>query len=337
MFLMERLFVATEERLLLVEEIDDGHAVTETVLAAADIEAIAVHADHPDRVFCATFDRGLQRSSDGGASWERVGASTIESDAVTAVTVDPSDPAVVYAGTEPSRVYRSTDAGETWTHCAGLTDLQSASDWRFPPRPDTHHVRWIEVAPNDPDTVHVSIEAGALVRSTDAGRTWQDRVRGSPRDVHSMATHPAAPGRVWAAAGDGYAESTNGGETWSYPETGLSVGYCWSVAVDPGDPETVLLSAASGARTAHSHSRAESFVFRRSDGGRWEPVDDSLPTGAGVVRYEIASGTRPGEFVAASNSGLFRSRDGGRSWQPLALDPSSALDSATVEGLAVLG
>ena len=45
----------------------------------------------------------------------------------------------------------------------------------FPPRPFTHHVRWITVDPNNPNTIHVSIEAGAVIQSNDKGHTWIDK------------------------------------------------------------------------------------------------------------------------------------------------------------------
>lgn len=333
---MTRLFVAFEDRLLLVSGGEREGWASETVLSEVDIEGVAVHPDAPSRVFCATFDSGLLRTINSGETWERVGSSTIEHEPVTAVAVDPTDPAVVYAGTEPSRVYRSADGGETWSHRDGLSDLPSATGWSFPPRPHTHHVRWIEVDPADPDTLHVSIEAGALVRSVDAGESWIDRVSSARWDVHSLATHPDAPGHVWAAAGDGYAESTDGGETWDHPETGLPVRYCWSVAVDPGDPETVLVSAASGPRTAHRAARAESSVFRKRDSGSFEQVEGGLPTGEGVLRYELASGREAGECFAASNVGLYRTGDGGDSWSSLDIDMPAALEAQTVSGMAVV-
>ncbi|UWG46925.1 BNR repeat-containing protein with probable glycosyl-binding activity [Halanaeroarchaeum sp. HSR-CO] len=333
---MTRLFVAFEDRLVRVEERDDGSWWAETVLAEQDIEAVAVHPAAPSRVFCGTFDRGLQRSTDGGDTWERVGREGINPDTITAVAVDPSDAGVVYAGTEPSRVYRSTDAGESWEHRDGLTDLRSSRRWSFPPRPHTHHVRWIEVAPHDPGRLHVSIEAGALVRSFDAGETWTDTVPSARWDVHSLATHPDAPAHLWAAAGDGYAESTDGGDTWSHPEDGLSKGYCWSVAVDPGDPDTVLLSAAAGPITAHRSARAESFVFRKRGDDPWTQLAGDLPTGAGVLRYDLAPGGGYGELFAASNVGLFRTPDAGDSWDRLDVALPEDLESQTVSGLAVV-
>ena len=337
---MTRLFVAFEDRLLRVDD-RRGHwsasaVLAEPTLADAEVEAVAVHPERPSQVFCGTFEAGLLRSDDGGETWKRSDEDTIKSEAVTAVAVDPTDPAVVYVGTEPSRVYRSTDDGDTWAPREGLTDLSSASSWSFPPRPTTHHVRWIEVDPNESARLYVSIEAGALVRSADAGTTWEDRVSTGRRDVHSMATHPDAPGRVWVAAGDGYAESTDGGDTWETPEAGLDVRYCWSVAVAPDDPETVLLSAARGPSAAHRSGRAESSVFRKHSGEPWERIGDGLSTGEGVLRYVLAAGSAAGEIFAVTNVGLYRTTDAGDSWTRLAIDWPPELETQTANGIAIV-
>src|SRR5438105_14040472 len=77
-----------------------------------------------------------------------------------------------------------------------LRALPSANTWSFPPRPHTHHVRWIEADVSVADRVFVAIEAGALVRTFDGGRIWRDRVRGGPYDTHTALTHPLAPGRI---------------------------------------------------------------------------------------------------------------------------------------------
>ena len=317
---------------LHVVDPDDGSAVRR--LADHDVETLAVSSDRSTRLFAGTFDAGLHRSTDGGASFERVGATDIGPDAVTAVAVSPHDPDVVWVGTEPSRIFRSVDGGETFERVEGLTAVPSADEWSFPPRPDTHHVRWIEPSPRDPERWYVGVEAGALLVTPDGGETWLDRPPGSLRDNHTLATHPDAPDRVYSAAGDGYAESEDGGETWTHVEDGLAHGYVWGLAVDPGDPETVIASAASGASTAHR--RGEAYLYRKqggSGGSRdqpWERLDDAgVPVGEGTYRAVLAGGREAGELWALTNHGLHRSRDGGDSFEgvPVALpaEPARAL------------
>ena len=208
-------YAALDDRLLVVDE--DGPAARER-LVGRDFESVAASAEAADRAFAGTVESGIQRTTDGGDTWERV--SDVD-DRVTSLAASPHDPDVVWAGTEPSAVYRSTDGGDTWASLPPLTDLPSSSEWSFPPRPHTHHARWLEPDPRDPDRLYVAIEAGGLVRTEDGGETWIDTPEGARFDNHTLATHPDAPGRVYTAAGDGYAQSEDGGDTWTYPQQGL--------------------------------------------------------------------------------------------------------------------
>ena len=327
---MPTVYGAMRDGLLVVR---DGEATRRRL--EYDLECLAAHPDAPGRCFLGTFDEGLYRSTDGGRRLERVGADALESDRVTAVAVDHDDPDVVWAGTEPSEVYRSTDGGDTWAARPGVRELPSAEEWYFPPRPDTHHVRWLEPDPVSEGRLYVGIEAGALVRTDDAGETWIDRPGGARRDNHSLATHPGAPGRVYAAAGDGYAESRDGGDTWSTPQAGLEHTYCWSVAVAPEDPDTVVLSSASGPRSAHSPPDATSYVYRRT-GDAWERCTEGLPGPDGMARAVLDVDRETGTFYALTNRGLYRSADDGRSWTDAGVGWEEAFVSQAPRGLAVL-
>jgi len=310
-------YAATDEALLIA-----GDGVERVALDGETMECVAA-GPTPERAFAGTRD-GLYRTTDAGGAFERVLDGH-----VTSVAVSPHDPAEVWAGTEPSRVYRSTDGGRSFAEREGLLDLPSSDEWSFPPRPDTHHVRWLQPDAHDSARWYAAIEAGALVRTPDAGETWVDRVPGGPRDTHGMAVHGDAPGRLYAAAGDGYFESTDGGETWERRREGLDHTYCWSVAVDPADPDHRLVSAASGARSAHSPP-GEGYVYRRT-GDRWERVD-GLPTGRGVFRQVLAVRE---DFWALTNRGLYRSA-GGKRWERVPMPWRERFEEGTPAGLAVV-
>ena len=140
----------------------------------------------------------------------------------------------VYAGTEPSALYISNDGGDSWEKMETLNELPSSKSWSFPPRPWTHHIRWIEPDANNPDYVFAAIEAGALVKVTMVVRTWIDRIEQGPYDTHTLATHPKAPKRLYSSAGDGYFESFDYGESWTTPMEGLKHSYLYGIAVDSG-------------------------------------------------------------------------------------------------------
>jgi photosystem II stability/assembly factor-like uncharacterized protein len=316
---MGSLLVATRAALLIARH-GSRWAVDEH-LRGRSSECVAVDARDPARVYCGTAGAGLFRSRDTGRNWEPVGPG-IDHSIIMAVAVGHGDGAgavgVVYAGTEPSAVYRSETGGDSWVDLSGLRTLPSAVTWSFPPRPDTHHVRWIEADVTTVDRIFVAIEAGALVRTFDGGRTWHDRVRGGPYDTHTAATHLLAPGRIYSAAGDGYFETTDAGESWRSPENGLQHRYLVAVAVDPADPEAVVVSATDGPRTAYRPQWAEAYVYRRTGLERWEQAMSGLTGAKGTTASRFATDpSDPGVIYAANNRGLFRSDDAARSWKAL--------------------
>jgi photosystem II stability/assembly factor-like uncharacterized protein len=326
-----RLYAAYDDGLRVV---DPDSGTVSIQLADRDVECLSV-VPVADRILAGTFDGGLFRSVDGGETFERAAAATLGPggagpDAVTAVATSPHDPSVVWIGTEPSRVYRSVDGGENVEPVPGLTDVPSAESWSFPPRPDTHHVRWIEPCPADPERWFVGIEAGALVVTPDGGETWIDRPEGSRYDTHALATHPDAPDRVYTAAGDGFAASDDRGQSWRVVDEGLDHGYVWGLAVDPGDPTTALVSAAAGATAAHS--RGEAYLYRYRHGAGFERLTDrGIPTGEGTFRAVLASGQSPGDIWALHNEGLYRTGDAGDSFERVSTD----LPASPARALAV--
>jgi len=335
---MTRLCVAMDDALLIVSD-GAGGWITEERLRGLSLQCVAADPVHPERIYVGTEDRGLWRTADFGRTWAAVGAGIGPAN-VTAVAVgqaEPGHPGTVYVGTEPSRLFRSADGGKTWEELRAFTRLPSASTWSFPPRPKTHHVRWIAVDPHDERNVYAAVEAGALVRSGDGGDTWMDRTPDGPYDTHTLAAHPRARGRLYAAAGDGYYESRDGGRTWQSPESGLRHGYLFGVAVDPADPETVVVSAASGPRSAYSARSASTHVYRRTAGADWTPIRDGLPQPEGTTISVFATHrTQPHTIYAANNRGLFCSRDGGMRWERLDLPWPERFLGQSVQGLTVL-
>jgi photosystem II stability/assembly factor-like uncharacterized protein len=282
------------------------------------------------RAWCGTHRGGVFRSDDGGRSWQLAG---LAGRLIMTVTASPVERDVVWVGTEPSEVWRSGSAGTTWEQTSRLESLPSSPEWSFPPRPDTHHVRWIACHPLEPERLWVAIEAGALVSTIDGGRTWHDRVPPGPRDTHELAIHHKAPDTLRVSAGDGYFESHDAGATWGSPSAGLEVGYLRSVAIDPEQPEVVVVSASSGPYSAYVAGRSDGRLYRRLTRESWERVRDGWPEPASTVAPLLCAGAKAGEVWAADERGVHRSDDGGKCWRRVA---GYATSPQHLRGLALL-
>lgn len=311
-----RLLLATGTRVFRVDP-DRGTLEPGEGLIEREPTSLAVDPHDPGRAWCGTRRAGVFRSEDGGRSW---GPTALRDVHVTSLAASPGQSGLLWAGTEPSALWRSPDGGDSWTRTEDLTDLPSSSEWSFPPKPDTHHVRWIACHPLDPGLLWLAIEAGALIRTSDGGRTWSDRVGGGPRDTHEAAIHPDRPETIRVAAGDGYFESHDQGATWITPDRGLEVGYFRSVAMAPDDPGVVVLSGASTPRTTYAAGHSDGRLYRRQDGSeaRWERVNEGWPDPPTTIAPLLRSGRAPGEFWAADERGIHRSGDGGHSWSAAA-------------------
>jgi len=342
---MKLLFLAMERALAVIRQ-RHGEWSVDLQLLESQPECLALDPFHQERIYCGTRDQGLWKSTNAGTTWEPTGAG-IPSKQMMSVAVSPADQGggagIVYVGTEPSAIYRSEDQGKSWQELPALRALPSAATWSFPPRPWTSHIRWITPDPLISGRLFAAAEAGALVRSLDGGHTWEDRKPGGPFDTHTLIMHQLAPNRLYAAAGDGFmhpgngfVQSDDGGETWYRPNDGLIYHYLWSVAADPADPETLVISAAPGPQQAHALRSAESALYRRSGGGQWQPITNGLPPPQGLLASVLTtSEAEPAVFYAANNKGLFRSEDAGTTWEELPIPWPSYIPPGRVHALVV--
>jgi hypothetical protein len=295
------VFVCTSERLVRLER--EGRSWTvQPALEEAGIQCVAAAGA---RVLVGTRGRGAYFSADAGASWAQ--AELPERD-VFSVAISAADGAL-YAGTEPSRLFVARDR-VAWTELEALQDIPSRDRWSFPPRPWTHHVRWIAPDPHRAERLLVGIELGGLMYTDDGGATFSDRRPGAKLDAHSIAWHPRVEGRAYQAAGDGAAWSRDGGRTWEAADSGRELGYCWALAVDPADPERWYVSAASGPGAAHSGERARGKLYRWR--GTWQELatlPDAMPYALTMADGEL--------FVGMADGHMLRSADEGESWQEI--------------------
>lgn len=288
-----------------------------------ELQCLAVDPE-AGRLYAGTFDDGLWLSDDQGKTWQK-GGEGIHHDRVLSVAVSPVEKnhgyGVVWAGTEPSALFRSEDGGRNWTELPSLLELPSEPSWSFPPRPHTHHVRYIQPDIHAENRIYVGIELGGVMKSEDRGETWEDRKEGSQFDCHTLTMNQLARDRVYEAGGGGFAESLDGGNTWKTRNDGLGpYTYLVEMAVDAGDPDTIIVSGARGPGSAYDPARASTVLFRREKNHDWELITDGLPDPEGSTVLTLASDENiPGHFYAVNNTGLYQSVDSGKSWSRLPL------------------
>lgn len=230
-------------------------------------------------------------------------------------------------------VFSSIDDGESWQELKGIQDLPSKSSWSYPPRPDSHYVRWLTPSQTDPDYLGVSIEAGAVIYTLDRGKTWNDRAEVGPIDVHTLLKHPDAPARLYAANGGlvsngdraSYAESMDGGHSWEFMSNGLEKHpYLYNMVLHPNNPDVRLVSAAENASKSHRQP-AYSTVYVKNGDEDWKELADGLPT-EGAFSHQLANDPNElGAFYAMNNKGIYHLKSDSTIWEELDLPWSKDL------------
>jgi len=233
--------------------------------ATGNSGAILIHPDNPDLVYVAAIgnpfapndERGVYRSSNGGASWENI---LFVSDSTGAVDLEfaPDDPNTIYAsmwqaerkpwtiisGGMQGGVFISRDGGDSWDRAtAGLpTGLRGKSD--------------LAVSAADPDRVYVLIEApadaGGVYRSDDRGATWRQvtdfqPIRNRPFYYNNLEGHPTDPDILWGMA-EGHWKSVDGGVSWQSERTPHGDNH--DMWINPENPDILIQSNDGGANVS---------------------------------------------------------------------------------------
>jgi photosystem II stability/assembly factor-like uncharacterized protein len=281
-----------------------------------------------EETFLAGTDKGLYKSNDSGKTWEFKGLNEYK---IFSLAFHPSDPMTVYAGTEPSLLFRSNDGGETWTELNGVRKLPGRSKWCYPAPPYIAHVKGIAIHPEDPEVMYCSIEEGGVIQSLDAGESWRyvskgeaetfrpvSRVTGVYQDCHVIRISPQDPDSFLVSTGDGLYRSDDCGKSWMRIDRGYRMKkYFGSVVLHPREPNIIYTTASAA---PPSGSKNESSVYKSTDGG--------------TTFREIATEIRPlyiigwnalvmdpldaeSLYFGAADGKLYKSSDGGESWQTL--------------------
>jgi photosystem II stability/assembly factor-like uncharacterized protein len=310
---------------------------------------VAYATAHPrSGTLWACLDHGhwgqkLQRSGDGGATWEEVPAPKYPDDARmqdgTPATLrylwvlspgGPEENGRLYIGTEPGGLFRSDDGGESFHLVEGLWDHPSRMNGWFGGGRDNPGIHSIMVDPRDSRRMLVGVSCAGVFETTDGGLTWEPRNRGlratflpDPEsevghDPHFVAACAADPDILWQQNHCGIFRSTDGGRNWQ----GISqqdgpAHFGFAIAADPSDPARawVVPAASDEQRMAIDGALC---VCRTDDGGEtWQTFRQGLPQsdcydlvfrhGLDISGDRLAFGTTTGN--------VFVSDDAGESWE----------------------
>lgn len=297
----------------------DGSWTVEQTLTGQAVTCLAKDPLKPGVVYAGTRTSGVLHSLDGGQSWTPTG---LAGQTVKAVAVSPLNPGVIYAGTKPALLYVSHDYGQHWAELPSFRKIFSRRFWFSPAEsPHTAYIQGIALSPVDPNVIIVGIEFGAVVRSTDGGKTWQDHRKGALRDCHTITFHFSQGNWVYEAGGTGAgtAISQDGGNTWVQNRAGLDRHYGWACAADPLQPEVSYLSVSSSPSKAHSENDAQAFIFRSNLDGKWVKLDGGLPQPLMYMPYALLTDpSEPGHvYTGLSNGDVWCSKNLGEAWEQL--------------------
>lgn len=252
-------------------------------------------------VYAGTRGSGVLRSEDAGKSW---GSAGLAGRVVKALAVSRTEPGVVYAGLKPPRLLVSRDCGANWTEIESFQKVRSRW-WRSPAEADLGaYIQGIALAPKDPQVIVVGIEAGAVLRTMDGGKTWEGHRPGALRDCQTITFHSTDGAWVYEAGGTGAGASfsRDGGRTWKQPSEGLDCHYGWACAADPARPEVWYVSASPTFAwshpfqpSAHVDGQANAYIFRSAGGAPWEKLGGGLPQPLDYMAYGLLTDpTAPG-------------------------------------------
>ncbi|MBV8744299.1 MAG: hypothetical protein JO134_04575 [Xanthobacteraceae bacterium] len=318
----DTMAIATVDGVVVLERTGGVWNIRHKALAGVSVSAVTALED--GTLFAATHGVGVARSEDGGVTWAWTNDGIDRFDLWSARAGQLKGREVVCVGSLPAHVFLSENRGKSWRELTGLRNVESASQWCFPPPPRIGHVKDIVI---DGDRLWVGIEIGALLVSSDFGETFTD-LRVDPRpvecDIHRILLHPQRRDRIIVANGIvGVMSSDDGGVTWRKNPMPPEANYPDAMVVHPDDPDLVFLSAGVGWPSHwYKIGRARGKIARSRDGGmNWERLLGGLPDGQRALFSALTIEVWPGGYglhAVDTDGQVFESLDGGDHWTIIA-------------------
>ncbi len=324
----------------------------------------------PNRIYASQttswFGQLIQRSNDGGVTWEPVG-NQFNYDGVPGTHqwydgtphpwefarvwhLEPSltDPDTVMAGVEDAALFQSTDGGQIWSEMSGLRNQDSGSSWQ--PGAGGMCLHSIIVSPNDRDRIFVAISSAGAFRTDDGGKSWRPINKGLHSEgipdedaevghcVHHITMHPSKPDTLFMQKHWDVMRTDNAGDSWVEVSGDLPTDFGFAIDVHAHEPETVYVVPIKS-DSEHYPLDGQLRVYRsRSGGNEWEPLTKGLPQSncyVDVLRDAMSVDTldRCGLYFGTTGGQVYASNDEGDSWEAIVRDLPAVL-SVEVQTLA---
>jgi len=325
---------------------------------------------HPDRLYASQssgwFGQLIQRSDDGGKTWEPVG-NKFEYDGIPGTHqwydgtphpwefkrvwhLEPSltDPDTVYAGVEDAALFRSTDGGKNWEELSGLRGHGSGPKWA--PGAGGMCLHTILIDPGNHDRMYIAISAAGAFRTDDGGRSWKpinqglhslyipDPTAEVGHCVHRIAMHPSKPATLFMQKHWDVMRSDDAGDSWHEVSGNLPTDFGFPIDVHAHEPETIYVVPIKS-DSEHYVADGKLRVYRsRSGGNEWEALTKGLPQQdcyVNVLRDAMAVDSLDscGIYFGTTGGQVYASADSGDSWMPIVRDLPAVL-SVEVQTLA---
>jgi len=324
----------------------------------------------PDRLYASQssgwFGQVLQRSNDGGKSWEAVGNQfNYEGTPGTHTWYDGSphpwefkrvwhlepsltDPDTVYAGVEDAALFKTTDGGQTWGELPGLRTHASASGWA--PGAGGLCLHTILIDPTNNDRMYIAISAAGVFRSDDAGKSWKPANKGLRSNtmpdqdaevghcVHRIAIHRERPNVLFMQKHWDVMRTDDAAESWQEISGNLPTDFGFVVDINANEPDTVYVLPIKS-DSQHFVPDGKLRVYRSKSGGNeWEALTKGLPQQdcyVNVLRDAMSVDALDpcGIYFGTSGGQVYGSPDGGDNWTSIVRDLPPVL-SVEVQTLA---
>ena len=292
--------------------------------------AVAGVASDPATFFMGTTGGGMWKTDDYGVTWNPISDDDFGG-SVGAVAVAPSDPNVIYVGTGSVDIRGNTSTGRgVWK------SMDGGKTWEMVGLEDAGQIGRIEVHPRDADLVYLAAlghpfgknETRGVYRSMDGGDTWENVLfLNDSTGVADLSMNPRNPREIYAGAwrGErkpwavlsggpegGVYKTTDGGESWNKLAGGLPEGLVGKVgvSVSPANPERVW---------AILEAEPDGGVYRSDDAGEsWTRVNSENKLRQRAWYYtHVQADPQDQNTVYALNTSIYRSVDGGRTFDPI--------------------